>query len=90
MSIGSRIEDPLYRCFNREIDAAASLLDLIRSNLQEAISACRGDIKLSNLSRDCIESVQRGKSEQFSWVILWSLLCLPSISISVFRTFSLS
>lgn len=53
-------QDPLYRCFDREIRAGRSLVNKVRHDLGQVILACTGEIKQTNYLRRLITDLSKG------------------------------
>ncbi|CAB3253573.1 unnamed protein product [Arctia plantaginis] len=54
------IKDPLYRFFEREVAAGASLLQQVLHDLRNVISICQGSMKQTNETRAMVGSLVRG------------------------------
>ncbi|CAH0758045.1 unnamed protein product [Diatraea saccharalis] len=54
------IKDPLYRFFEREVAAGASLLQQVLHDLRNVISICQGEMKQTNETRAMVGSLVRG------------------------------
>jgi dynein heavy chain 1 len=55
-----RLQDPLYRCFDREVRAGRSLVTKVRHDLGQVIQACKGEIKQTNYLRALITDLSKG------------------------------
>jgi dynein heavy chain 1 len=55
-----QLQDPLYRCFDREMRAGRSLVTKVRHDLGQVIQACRGEIKQTNYLRALITDLSKG------------------------------
>ena len=55
----ANMEDPLFRCFVREVDSAVALLRTVRQDLHQLVRVCRGESKQTNLTRDLLLCVQK-------------------------------
>ncbi|CAF0789670.1 unnamed protein product [Didymodactylos carnosus] len=58
------IKDPLFRCFEREVNFAAKLLKIIRSDLSDIQAVCDGQKKQTNDTRDLIHNLSKGITPQ--------------------------
>ncbi|XP_028159313.1 dynein heavy chain, cytoplasmic isoform X8 [Ostrinia furnacalis] len=54
------IKDPLYRFFEREVAAGASLLQQVLHDLRNVISICQGEMKQTNETRAMVGALVRG------------------------------
>ncbi|XP_047029280.1 dynein heavy chain, cytoplasmic isoform X1 [Helicoverpa zea] len=54
------IKDPLYRFFEREVAAGASLLQQVLHDLRNVLSICQGEMKQTNETRAMVGSLVRG------------------------------
>ncbi|XP_026741142.1 dynein heavy chain, cytoplasmic isoform X1 [Trichoplusia ni] len=54
------IKDPLYRFFEREVAAGASLLQQVLHDLHNVLSICQGEMKQTNETRAMVGSLVRG------------------------------
>ncbi|KAI8459260.1 dynein heavy chain, N-terminal region 1-domain-containing protein [Phakopsora pachyrhizi] len=54
------IKDPLFRFFNREVQLGQKLLRIIKSDLQDLIGVCNGNIKQTNHLRALINEFNKG------------------------------
>ncbi|EUB63753.1 Cytoplasmic dynein 1 heavy chain [Echinococcus granulosus] len=54
------IADPLFRCFDREVNAGATLLNTVRDDLRNVIKVCSGTIKPTNYHRDLMSDLAKG------------------------------
>lgn len=54
------IKEPLYRYFEREVNIAAKLLAVVRTDLQEVIAICRGERKQTNYHREVMDYLAKG------------------------------
>ncbi|OWR44117.1 dynein heavy chain [Danaus plexippus plexippus] len=54
------IKDPLYRFFEREVAAGASLLQQVLHDLRNVIAICQGEMKQTNETRAMVGSLVRG------------------------------
>jgi len=55
-----KLQDPLYRCFDREVRAGRSLVVKVRQDLSQVIEACKGEIKQTNYLRRLITDLAKG------------------------------
>lgn len=55
-----KLENPLFRCFDREINAAKKLLEDIHADILEVLAVCSGKSKVTNHSRNLMECVKKG------------------------------
>ncbi|CAH7685017.1 dynein heavy chain, N-terminal region 1-domain-containing protein [Phakopsora pachyrhizi] len=56
----SEMKDPLFRFFNREVQLGQKLLRIIKSDLQDLIGVCNGNIKQTNHLRALINEFNKG------------------------------
>ena len=56
------IKDPLFRFFEREVNAGARLLAEVRRDLQDVLQVCVGDKKPTNHHRLMMADLAKGKS----------------------------
>ncbi|CAH1637358.1 unnamed protein product [Spodoptera littoralis] len=54
------IKDPLYRFFEREVAAGASLLQQVLHDLRNVLSICQGEMKQTNETRAMVGALVRG------------------------------
>ena len=54
------IKDPLYRYFEREVNSASKLLDLVRHDLNDVIAICKSTKKQTNYHREMINDLAKG------------------------------
>lgn len=54
------VQDPIFRCFDREISTAAKLLHAIRSQLTELEDVCEGRSTFTNALRELARSISSG------------------------------
>ncbi|VDN96525.1 unnamed protein product [Rodentolepis nana] len=54
------IADPLFRCFDREINAGATLLHTVRDDLTNVVKVCSGTIKPINYHRELMSDLAKG------------------------------
>ncbi|KFM80266.1 Dynein heavy chain, cytoplasmic, partial [Stegodyphus mimosarum] len=54
------IKDPMYRYFEREVNAAVKLLQIVRRDLEDAIQICKGEKKQTNFHRSMISDLAKG------------------------------
>lgn len=54
------IKDPLYRYFEREVNSAAKLLQVVRSDLEDVVFICKGEKKQTNHHRAMISELAKG------------------------------
>lgn len=54
------IKDPMYRYFEREVNAAVKLLQIVRRDLEDAIQICKGEKKQTNFHRMMISDLAKG------------------------------
>uniref|UniRef100_A0A5K3FEA9 Dynein heavy chain, cytoplasmic n=2 Tax=Mesocestoides corti TaxID=53468 RepID=A0A5K3FEA9_MESCO len=54
------IADPLFRCFDREINAGATLLNTVRDDLESVEKVCSGTIKSINYHRELMSNLVKG------------------------------
>ncbi|CAH0687821.1 unnamed protein product [Spodoptera exigua] len=54
------IKDPLYRFFEREVAAGASLLQQVLHDLRSVLSICQGEMKQTNETRAMVGALVRG------------------------------
>jgi dynein heavy chain 1 len=54
------IKDPLYRYFEREVNSASKLLDVVRHDLEDVAQICRGEKKQTNHHRLMISELAKG------------------------------
>ncbi|KAI8505360.1 Cytoplasmic dynein 1 heavy chain 1 [Branchiostoma belcheri] len=60
------IKDPLFRFFEREVNAGARLLREVRTNLENVVLVCEGKKKQTNEDRELISVLAKGMLPQ-SW-----------------------
>ncbi|BHF62050.1 Cytoplasmic dynein 1 heavy chain 1 [Sparganum proliferum] len=60
------IADPLFRCFEREINSGAVLLSLVREDLENVEKVCSGSMKPTNYHRELMSDLAKGLIPQ-SW-----------------------
>uniref|UniRef100_A0A0X3P013 Dynein heavy chain, cytoplasmic n=1 Tax=Schistocephalus solidus TaxID=70667 RepID=A0A0X3P013_SCHSO len=60
------IADPLFRCFEREINSGAVLLSLVREDLENVEKVCLGSMKPTNYHRELMSDLAKGLIPQ-SW-----------------------
>ncbi|VDL93852.1 unnamed protein product, partial [Schistocephalus solidus] len=60
------IADPLFRCFEREINSGAVLLSLVREDLENIEKVCLGSMKPTNYHRELMSDLAKGLIPQ-SW-----------------------
>lgn len=53
------LNDPLWRCFDREMGFGRQLLTTIRANLRKLLSCCKGEIKATNDLRQLIQDMNQ-------------------------------
>lgn len=53
------IKEPLYRYFEREVNIAAKLLSIVRSDLSDVIHICKGEKKQTNYHREITEHLAK-------------------------------
>lgn len=54
------IKDPLYRYFEREVNSASKLLDVVRRDLDDVIAICKGEKKQTNYHRVMLSELAKG------------------------------
>jgi len=54
------IKDPLYRYFEREVNIASKLLDIVRHDLDDVLLICKSEKKQTNYHREIIEHLAKG------------------------------
>ena len=54
------IKDPLYRCFEREINYASKLLNNVIQDLKDVVLICQGEKKQTNYHRLILNDLVRG------------------------------
>ncbi|XP_022236058.1 dynein heavy chain, cytoplasmic-like [Limulus polyphemus] len=54
------IKDPLYRYFEREVNAGARLLQVVRRDLEDVILICKGEKKQTNYHRNILSELAKG------------------------------
>lgn len=54
------IKEPLYRYFEREVNIASRLLNLVRQDLLDVIAICKGEKKQTNYHREITEFLAKG------------------------------
>lgn len=54
------IKDPLYRYFEREVNFASKLLEIVRRDLEDIISICKSEKKQTNHHRTLISELVKG------------------------------
>lgn len=54
------IKDPLYRYFEREVNAASKLLQIVRRDLDDVILICKAEKKQTNYHRSMISDLAKG------------------------------
>lgn len=67
------IKDPLYRFFEREVNSASKLLDIVRHDLDDVIQICRGEKKQTNHHRSLLADLAKGMIP-----IHWRLYTIPA------------
>ena len=55
------IKDPLFRFFEREVNAGARLLLDVRRDIQEVMQVCQGEKKPTNHHRTLLAELAKGK-----------------------------
>lgn len=63
------IKDPLFRFFEREVNAGGKLLSDVRRDLKEVMLICQGERKPTNHHRQLISELAKGKSITF-WIFV--------------------
>jgi dynein heavy chain 1 len=56
------IKDPLFRFFEREVNAGISLLSQVRKDMEEVMLICQGEKKPTNHHRTLISELAKGKN----------------------------
>jgi len=59
-SASDQLQDPLYRCFDREVRAGRSLVGKVRQDLAQVVQACKGEIKQTNYLRRLVTDLSKG------------------------------
>lgn len=59
------IKDPLFRCFEREVNLGAKLLNDMRNDLNEIMQVCEGQRKQTNDIRMLIDNLVKGLIPKF-------------------------
>ncbi len=54
------IKDPLFRFFEREVNAGARLLADVRRDIQEVMQVCQGEKKPTNHHRTLLAELAKG------------------------------
>lgn len=54
------IKDPLYRYFEREVNSASKLLEIVRHDLNDVVQICKGEKKQTNYHREIISNLAKG------------------------------
>ena len=54
------IKDPLFRFFEREVNAGVKLLADVRRDMEEVMLICQGEKKPTNHHRDLISDLAKG------------------------------
>lgn len=54
------IQDPMFRCFDREVSTAAKLLQKIKSELSALKDVCEGKSKFTNTLRELARNISGG------------------------------
>ena len=57
------IKDPLFRFFEREVNAGARLLSDVRRDIQETMLICQGEKKPTNYHRNLMNELAKGGKE---------------------------
>ena len=55
------IKDPLFRFFEREVNAGSKLLSDVREDMQEVMQVCLGEQKATNHHRQLIAELAKGR-----------------------------
>ena len=66
------IKDPLYRFFEREVNSASKLLEMVRHDLDDVICICRGEKKQTNHHRTLLSDLAKGMIP-----VHWKLYTIP-------------
>ena len=64
------IKDPLFRFFEREVNAGINLLAQVRRDMREVMLICQGEKKPTNHHRTLISELTKGKLNNHSMVSL--------------------
>ncbi|KAL3321193.1 Cytoplasmic dynein 1 heavy chain 1 [Cichlidogyrus casuarinus] len=54
------IKDPMYRCFERELNTGVQLLSIVRKDLEEVVQVCTGARKPTNHHRGLMNELVKG------------------------------
>ena len=54
------IKDPLFRFFEREINAGLNLLKTVINDLEDVLLICKGDKKQTNYHRQLLKDLAKG------------------------------
>jgi dynein heavy chain 1 len=57
---GENIKDPLYRCFEREVNMCSNLLKLVKQDIRDVQLICKGEKKQTNHHRNLLSQLSRG------------------------------
>ena len=55
------IKDPLFRFYEREVNAGSKLLQDVRQDMEEVMLVCQGEQKATNHHRQLINELVKGK-----------------------------
>ncbi|CDI87445.1 dynein beta chain, flagellar outer arm, putative [Eimeria praecox] len=55
------VQNPMFRCFERELAVGARLCKLIRESLGELLLVCKGELKITNSLRDLASQISSSK-----------------------------
>ncbi len=58
-----RMQDPMYRCIDREMKTGISLVDKVHHDILQIISVCKGDIKQTNYLRELMKNLSKGTTK---------------------------
>ncbi|KAK2160261.1 hypothetical protein LSH36_137g05039 [Paralvinella palmiformis] len=62
------IKDPLFRFFEREVNAGISLLDMVRRDMTEVMLICQGEKKPTNYHRTLISELAKAGLTVIQWI----------------------
>jgi len=71
------LQDPLWRCYDREVNFGRSLLKQVRADLQHLLSACEGNSKTTNDTRQLIQELTTDQVPK-----VWKKFAIAEITVT--------
>lgn len=63
------IKDPLFRFFEREVNAGCRLLSDVRQDLTDIVMVCSGEKKPTNHHRSMMDDLIKGREKEFDQLL---------------------